>query len=93
MIRRIPKRGFTNKFRQKWNVINIDRFEKSDLIKTGAVIDRDFLIKNRFIKGNELPYKILGKGKLAKALTVKANAFSTGAKDAIEKAGGKAEII
>jgi len=93
LMRRIPKRGFTNKFRDEWNVINIGTFETIEAVKNGAVIDKDFLAANKILKKKRLPLKVLGKGSLKKNVTVKANAFSKSAKLAIEEAGGKAELI
>lgn len=93
LIRRIPKRGFTNKWRQDWNVINIGGLQNSDMIENGATVDKELLVKSNLIRKKRLPYKILGKGKLEKSITVKANKFSETAKKAIEAAGGKVEII
>ena len=93
LVRRIPKRGFTNKFRRDWNVVNIDTLQKADAIKDGAVVDKDTLLSSGILNKKRLPFKVLGKGKISKALTVKANAFSGTAKKAIEDAGGKTEIV
>jgi len=93
LVRRLPKRGFTNKFAKKWNIINIDSFQKSDLIKNGQVVDKQFLVTNKILKKKQLPLRVLGKGKLTKAITVKACYFSGAAKKAIEEANGKIEII
>ena len=93
LMRRLPKRGFTNKFKREWSVINIDSLQKSDLIKDGAVIDRDFLLANRFLRKKRIPFKVLGKGALSKSITVKAHSFSVSAKSAIESAGGKTEVV
>jgi len=92
LMRRIPKRGFTNKFRKEWNIINLSTIETLERIKDGSVVDKDFLVTNKIIN-KRLPLKVLGKGKLKKSVTVKANAFSKTAKQAIEEAGGKAELI
>ncbi|MCK5450331.1 MAG: 50S ribosomal protein L15 [Candidatus Omnitrophica bacterium] len=93
LIRRLPKRGFTNKFGQEWSVVNVSTLQKSDKIEDGVVIDKELLLKTRILRKRALPYKILGKGKLSKTLTIKANAFSEGAIKGIEGAGGKAEIV
>ena len=93
LIRRIPKRGFTNKFKSEYSVVNIGTLERIGSIKENTVVDKDFLFANKVIKKKKLPFKVLGKGKLTKAITVKANAFSAGAKAAIEEAGGKTEVI
>jgi large subunit ribosomal protein L15 len=93
LIRKMPKRGFTNKFRKDWGLVNIGKLQGSDIVTDGCVVDRDFLIDKGMMKNKRIPFKVLGKGILEKALTVKANAFSSAAKKAIEDAGGKAEIV
>ena len=93
LMRRIPKRGFTNKFGRDWNIVNIDTLQKMDAIKDGAVVDKHLLLSSGILKKRQLPFKVLGKGRISKALTVKANSFSGSAKKAIEQAGGKAEIV
>ena len=93
LIRRIPKRGFTNKWRHEWSVINIGTLQNSKSIADGAVIDKDFLLAKRILRKKRLPFKVLGKGKLTKSITVKANSFSESASKAIEAAGGKAEVV
>ncbi len=93
LVRRVPKRGFTNIFKKEWNLVNIGTLQGLGSIKDGSVVDKDFMIANRVMKKKALPVKVLGKGTLSKSITVKANAFSATAKKAIEEAGGKAEII
>ncbi len=88
--RRIPKRGFNNIFATPYTIINLaalNRFEE------GAVVDAEALLNAGII--NKAPYgvKVLGNGKIEKALTVKVSAFSESAKAKIEAAGGKAEVI
>ena len=88
--RRIPKRGFNNIFATPYTIINLavlNRFEE------GAVVDAEALMNAGII--NKAPYgvKVLGNGKIEKALTVKVAAFSESAKAKIEAAGGKAEVI
>ncbi len=92
-IRRVPKRGFTNKFRREISIVNIATLQKADLVEEGMVIDKDFLIANRILRKKRLPFKVLGKGKLRKAITVKANSFSASARKSIEEAGGKVELV
>jgi len=88
--RRLPKVGFTNIFRTDYSVLNISSLEK---IK-GSEITPEKLRELRLINRLDLrPVKILGNGKLTKALNVKAHKFSEGAKKAIEAAGGKVEVI
>ncbi len=92
LIRRIPKRGFNNHFRKEYSIVNLSVLEN---FEANAVVDIDALNEKGLIKmvKNSLGLKVLGNGQLTKALTVKAAAFSASAKEAIEKAGGKAELI
>ena len=90
LARRIPKRGFNNIFAKPLTAINLavlNRFED------GAVVDAAALIEAGII--NECPYglKVLANGTLTKKVTVKAAAFSESAKEKIEQAGGKAEVV
>jgi large subunit ribosomal protein L15 len=93
LIRKMPKRGFTNKFKREWVLINTGKLQNMDVVTDGSVVDREFLLKTGVMKNKRLPFKVLGKGKLEKKLTIKANAFSLSAKKAIEDAGGKTEVI
>ena len=93
LIRRLPKRGFTNKFKKEWYVLNTGALETMAWTSDGDVIDRELLIEKGILKRKTAPFKVLAKGKLKKSLTVKANAFSVSAKKAIEDAGGKTEIV
>lgn len=88
--RRIPKRGFNNIFAKEIAIVNVAALNKFD---ANAVVDADALIAAGIIKKACDGVKILGNGKLEKALTVKAAAFSGSAKEKIESAGGKAEVI
>ena len=90
LVRRIPKRGFNNVFAKRLTAINVaalNRFED------GAVVDAAALIEKGIIA--ECPYglKVIANGNLTKKITVKAAAFSESAKEKIEQAGGKAEVI
>lgn len=88
--RRLPKHGFTNVFRTNYSIINISTLEKLK----GTDVTPEKLRELRMIDRLDLrPLKILGNGKLTKAVTVKAHKFSEGAKKAIEAAGGKVEVI
>jgi large subunit ribosomal protein L15 len=87
--RRIPKRGFTNIFRQEYQVVNLDRLNKC---QPGEVTP-DTLREMGIVKSTRLPIKILGVGELKSALNIKAAAFSKTAAEKIEKAGGKIEVI
>ena len=87
---RLPKRGFTNNFRTEYVAINVDRLE---VFEDGMVVTPVELIQYGVIKNVEDGVKILGNGEITKKLTVQANKFSESAKQKIEAAGGKAEVI
>ena len=87
---RLPKRGFTNIFRKEYVAVNIDRLE---MFEDGAVVTPATLIEYGIIKNVQDGVKILGNGEITKKLTVQANKFSESAKQKIEAAGGKAEVI
>ncbi|MDE6551120.1 MAG: 50S ribosomal protein L15 [Clostridia bacterium] len=92
LIRRIPKRGFNNKFKKVYSIVNICDFE--DRFDNGQEITAQLLLESGVLSKVE-PYglKVLGNGELTKSFTVKANKFSKSAVEAIEKAGGKAEVL
>jgi large subunit ribosomal protein L15 len=89
--RRMPKRGFNNIFAAEYATINVSDLEAR--FESGAVVDADALIEAGAIKDAKDGIKVLGNGELTKSLTVKAVKFTEGAKEKIEKAGGKAEVI
>ena len=89
LIRRIPKRGFTNPFGTKYEIVNVGTLEK---FEPNTVVDQKFLKEKNIIK-SRLPIKILGGGELTRPLTVKAHKFSKSAKEKIESAKGKIEEI
>ncbi len=88
--RRVPKRGFTNIFRKKFQIVNL-----SDLSRVVGpeVISPQAMEEAGLIKKAELPVKVLGGGEVKGRLTVRANAFSKKALEKIESAGGKVEVI
>jgi large subunit ribosomal protein L15 len=90
LTRRIPKRGFVNIFATNYANVNV---EALNIFEDGAVIDADALIKAGLFKKLLDGLKVLGNGKIEKKLTVRATAFSAAAKEKIEAAGGKAEVI
>ena len=90
LARRIPKRGFHNIFAKPLEFVNVSElnvFEDGAAVTVESLLDAGILSKCRY------GVKILGNGELTKKLTVKANAFSAGAKEKIEAAGGKAEVV
>ena len=92
LVRRIPKRGFNNRFRKVYSIVNIKALEAK--FESGEVVDAEALIITGILsKIEDAGVKILGGGELTKALTVKANKFSASAKEAIEKAGGSVEVL
>ena len=90
MTRRIPKRGFNNIFATKYSTVNVSDLDK---FVDGTVVDAELLAASGLVKNTANGVKILGNGELTKNLTVKASAFSASAKEKIEKAGGKAEVM
>ena len=92
LIRRIPKRGFNNHFKKVYSIVNLSVLEG---FEANSVVDMNVLNEKGLIKDVKgcIGLKVLGNGTLTKALTVKASSFSQSAKEAIEKAGGKAEQI
>lgn len=90
LYRRLPKRGFTNRNTLDIEAINVSALERFD---NDTEVTIDTLIEAGIIKSVKDGVKILGNGELTKKLTVKANAFSEGAKAKIEAVGGKAEVI
>lgn len=92
LFKRIPKRGFTNVNRVEYAVVNISEFA-CDCFQNGDVVTKEVLVEKGLIKKNVKLVKILGDGKLEKALTVKANKFSESAKKAIVDAGGSIEVL
>lgn len=88
--RRIPKRGFNNIFAKEIVAINVGSLNKFD---NDTVVDADALKAAGLVKNSFDGIKILGNGNLTKKLEVKVNAFSASAKEKIEAAGGKAEVI
>ena len=91
LARRVPKRGFHNKWAKEYTIVNLSQLEK---LPKGTVVDFDYVAEHSLAKEvkNSAGLKILGTGELKVALTVKAAKFSDSAKAAIEKAGGTAEI-
>ena len=90
LVRRLPKRGFNNIFAKRLEAINVSALEK---FEDGAVVDAQALLEKGILSKCEYGVKILGNGSISKKLTVQASAFSASAKEKIEAAGGKAEVI
>ena len=89
--RRVPKRGFHNPFRVEYEVVNLDTL--SARFDAGAVVTLDLLVERRLVSGTSKLLKVLGRGEVGKALTVRAHKFSGKAAEKIAAAGGAAEAI
>jgi large subunit ribosomal protein L15 len=87
--RRIPKRGFHNRFGESFAIINV---QELNVFPAGATVTPDLLRAHGFVRTNE-PVKILGDGELKNKLAVQAHAFSASAKDKITQAGGTFEVL
>ncbi len=90
LARRLPKRGFNNIFATEYATIKVSDLE---MFEAGSVVDVQALLDKGIIKKSLDGVKVLGNGELTKALTVKLTAYTASAKEKIEKAGGKAEVI
>ena len=90
LVRRVPKRGFNNIFAKPLTAVNLTAFNG---FEDGAVVDAAALIEAGVIASCPNGLKVLANGALTKKVTVKAAAFSESAKEKIEQAGGKAEVV
>ena len=91
LARRLPKFGFNNIFATQYAIVNVADLEAA--FEAGEVVDTEALKAKGLVKKTLDGVKVLGNGELTKALTVKAAAYSASAKEKIEKAGGKAEVM
>lgn len=90
-FRRLPKRGFTNINHVEYQIISLEMLEKT--FKDNEVIDAEKLNKLKLARNKNMPIKLLANGKVSKKFIVKVNAASQSAIAAIEKVGGKVEVI
>ena len=90
LYRKLPKRGFHNRFATVYTIVNVEMLNR---FEDGAVVDMDALLKSGVVSKANDGLKVLGRGEITKKLTVKASIFSASAKEKIEAAGGKAEVI
>ncbi|MDE6565857.1 MAG: 50S ribosomal protein L15 [Clostridia bacterium] len=91
LIRRIPKRGFTNIFAKEYSIVNVKDLER---FEDGTVVNAELLLEVGVLsKVENYGLKVLGDGTLTKKLTVQAKKFTKSAAEIIEKAGGKAEVL
>ena len=90
LYRKLPKRGFNNKFATNYAIVNVTDL---NVFEDGAVVNTEALLEKRIIRKTLDGVKVLGDGELTKKLTVQANIFSASAKEKIEAAGGKTEVV
>lgn len=90
LYRRIPKIGFTNHFRKTFQVVNLDDLDERGLEGT---VGPEELAAAGLVGKADRPIKVLGRGGISRALTVRANGFSKSARAAIEQAGGQVEVL
>ena len=90
LYRKLPKRGFHNKFATNYAIVNVSAL---NVFEDGAVVTTEALLEKRIIRKTLDGVKVLGNGELTKKLTVQANIFSATAKEKIEAAGGKTEVV
>ncbi len=90
IIRRLPKRGFFNKFRTCYEIVNLSDIADKSL---KGEITLEVLLSNGLVRKSDSRVKILGDGKISEALNIKAHAFSRSAREKIESAGGTAEVV
>ena len=92
LARRLPKRGFTNSlFKKEYAIINLETLDS--IFNDGDAVSLDVLVERGIIRKELNGLKVLGRGEITKKLTVKAAIFSASAKEKIEAAGGKTEVI
>jgi large subunit ribosomal protein L15 len=90
LVRRIPKRGFTNIFRQIWTIVNLRDLKR---FPAEAVVDKEALQEAGLVKSRVKRIKLLGQGEVTVPLVVKVQAVSSQARSQIEAAGGRVEVI
>ena len=90
LYRKLPKRGFTNRFAVNYATVNVSAL---NAFEDGAVVDLETLVEKRIVRKPLDGLKVLGNGELTKKITVKATVFSATAKEKIEAAGGKTEEV
>ena len=90
LYRKLPKRGFNNKFATNYAIVNVSDL---NVFENGAVVDLEALLAKKIVRKSLDGLKVLGNGELTKTLTVKAAVFSATAKEKITAAGGQAEEV
>lgn len=90
LFQTLPKRGFTNFNRKEYAIVNLNTLNG---FEADSIVTPEALVEAGILKNTKKEVKVLAKGELEHALTVKAHKFSAAAKEAIESAGGSAEVI
>ena len=90
LYRKLPKRGFHNKFATTYAIVNLDQLNG---FEDNAVVSLETLVEAGIIRRELCGLKVLGRGEITKKLTVRAKVFSASAQEKIEAAGGKTEVI
>lgn len=88
--RRVPKRGFTNIFRKRFQIVNLSSLSR---VQGLEVISPEAMKEAGLIERADLPVKVLGQGEIKGKLTVQASAFSKKAREKIQLAGGRVEVV
>ncbi|MBQ8403638.1 MAG: 50S ribosomal protein L15, partial [Clostridia bacterium] len=91
LSRRLPKRGFNNVFAKEYAIVNVETINGA--FEDGAVVNAETLIEKGVVKKLLDGVKVLGRGEITKKVTVQAAIFSASAKEKIEAAGGKCEVV
>jgi large subunit ribosomal protein L15 len=91
LVRRLPKRGFTNIFRVEFQVVNLRDLER--VFSDGDTVSPESLSEKGLVRGGKRLVKVLGDGELSKKLAVRVHKFSASARAGIEKAGGSCEVV
>lgn len=91
LSRRLPKRGFNNVFAKEYAIVNVETI--NDVFEDGAVVNAQTLLENGVVKKLLDGVKVLGRGEITKKVTVQATKISASAKEKIEVAGGKCEVV
>ena len=89
LYRKLPKRGFKNPNRQEYDALNVGRLGQVE----APELTPEVLKARRLVSGKQLKYKVLGQGEITRPCVVFAHAFSKTARDKIEAAGGRCEVI
>ncbi|MDC0559068.1 50S ribosomal protein L15 [Candidatus Izimaplasma bacterium] len=89
-FKRLPKRGFTNRFRKEYATVNVSELNK---YAEGTVVTKELLLQDRLIRKELSGLKILGDGELTVKLTVQANKFTKTAEEKIQTVGGSVEVV